>query len=157
VEHVVFWPGPDGRQSFERTPSLDDAVKVVSRLRNDEGVENARVYALSEVALTIRVEYRVEVPPETAAPPAAPSAVTLPVAPLSALPHPDPASLVEDQALSVPVEDGGAHLSVVRDEPVEVAVAEVPAARLGDVLPDEEPPVHGTHRARGIGFFSSKS
>jgi hypothetical protein len=146
---------------FERTPSLDDAVQVVSRLRNDEGVDGARVYQLNEVPLTVRVEYRIEVPAETLAPVAAPAAATAAVVPL--------APPIEE------VVEPGAHLSVVREDdavpmhvvpsPVEPTVepapepaeeptaAEIPAARTGDVLPDEEPPQH--HRGRGMGFFSS--
>ncbi|HVU73069.1 MAG TPA: hypothetical protein VHE83_08915 [Mycobacteriales bacterium] len=176
MEHVVFWAGADGRPAFERTPSLDEAVQVVSRLRNDEGIDGARVYTLTEVPLTVRVEYKIEVPAETAAPAAAPAAPTAPVVPLT--------PPIEDVVPAEPT----SHLSVVRDDspfadhpveqpvapaaadehpgeehpaeghlPDEAVAADVPAARSGDVLPDShadgEPAQH--HRGRGIGFFSS--
>ena len=160
MEHVVFWPGADGTQAFERTPSLEEAIQVVSRLRNDDGIEGARVYQLTEVPLKVRVEYKIEVPAETTAPAPAPAADTAPVVPLT----PPIEDVVPVEALSGAPAEPASHLSVVRDDapaadtaPVAEEVAEVPAARIGDVLPEPveevEPAPH--HRGRGIGFFSS--
>jgi len=70
VEHVVFFPAPDGTPAFRRLASLDDAVRFVEHLRNVEGVSEASVHALSEVPLSFKAWYRVEVPgvnPATAA------------------------------------------------------------------------------------------
>ena len=154
MEHVVFWSGADGRPAFERTPSLDEAVGVVSRLRNDHGIDGARVYQLNEVPLTVRVEYKIEVPADKSAPMAAPAAPTAPVVPMAP-------PLEEVLAGGDVTAEPAAHLSVVRDDhpahPAEMPVAEVPVARTGDVLPDavseDEVPAH--HRGRGMGFFSS--
>lgn len=161
MEHVVFWPGADGTQAFERTPSLDEAIQVVSRLRNDDGIEGARVYQLTEVPLKVRVEYKIEVPAETAAPAPAPAADPAPFVPLT----PPIEDVVPAEALAGVPAESVSHLSVVRDDvpaadlapAAEEPVAEVPAARVGDVLPEPaeevEPAPH--HRGRGIGFFSS--
>jgi len=62
MEHVVFFPGPDGAPSFRRLPSLEDAVRMVEHLRNVEGVSEVSVHTLSEVPLSFRPYYRVEVP-----------------------------------------------------------------------------------------------
>lgn len=62
MEHVVFFPGPDGSPAFRRTSSLDDAVRFVEHLRNIEGVTEVSVHALSEVPLAFRAYYRVEMP-----------------------------------------------------------------------------------------------
>jgi hypothetical protein len=62
MEHVVFFPGPDGAPSFRRLPSLEDAVRMVEHLRNVEGVSEVSVHTLSEVPLAFRPYYRVEVP-----------------------------------------------------------------------------------------------
>src|SRR4051794_342240 len=47
VEHVVFFTGADGAAQFRRLPSLEDAVRFVEHLRNVEGVEDPRVFALA--------------------------------------------------------------------------------------------------------------
>jgi len=81
MEHIVFFPGPDGSPSFRRLSSLDDAVRLVEHLRNVENVSEVSVHALSPVPLAFRPYYRVEVPAGEAAPePAfAPEPVAAPV------------------------------------------------------------------------------
>lgn len=70
MEHVVFFPAPDGTPAFRRLASLDEAVRFVEHLRNVEGVSEASVHALSEVPLSFKAWYRVEVPGMNAAAPA---------------------------------------------------------------------------------------
>jgi hypothetical protein len=104
VEHVVFFPAPDGSPAFRRVPNLEEAVRMVEHLRNVEGVASVSVHALSEVPLAFRAYYRVEVPTDAAVPaqPVAPVAVEAePVAveaePVAVEPEPAPAlALVED-------------------------------------------------------------
>jgi hypothetical protein len=62
MEHVVFFPGPDGAPSFRRLSSLEDAVRLVEHLRNVENVSEVSVHTLSPVPLSFRPYYRVEVP-----------------------------------------------------------------------------------------------
>lgn len=62
MEHVVFFPAPDGSPAFRRVPSLDEAVRMVEHLRNVDGVSSVSVHALTEVPLAFRAYYKVEVP-----------------------------------------------------------------------------------------------
>lgn len=68
MEHVVFFPAPDGTPAFRRVPSLDEAVRLVEHLRNIDGVASASVHALTEVPLAFRAYYKVEVPAEAGVP-----------------------------------------------------------------------------------------
>ena len=68
MEHVVFFPAPDGTPAFRRVPSLEEAVRLVEHLRNVDGVSSASVYALTEVPLAFRAYYKVEVPAEAVVP-----------------------------------------------------------------------------------------
>ena len=47
MEHVVFFPAPDGTPAFRRVPSLDEAVRLVEHLRNIDGVSSASVSSMS--------------------------------------------------------------------------------------------------------------
>jgi hypothetical protein len=62
VEHVVFFPAPDGTPAFRRLASLDDAARFVEHLRNVENVSEASVHTLTEVPLSFKAWYRVELP-----------------------------------------------------------------------------------------------
>ena len=93
MEHVVFFPGPDGAPSFRRLPALEDAVRFVEHLRNVENVSEVSVYALSSVPLAFRPYYRVEVPAGEAAVEAAPVI-------------PSPAEPVAEPVAEVPAPEG---------------------------------------------------
>ena len=105
MEHVVFFPGPDGSPSFRRLSSLDDAVRFVEHLRNVENVSEVSVHALAPVPLSFRPYYRVEVPAGEAAPePVVESAPVL--APMEAV-VPAPSEPVGEQVpVSEPVVEG---------------------------------------------------
>ncbi len=80
MEHVVFYPAQDGSPAFRRLDNLEEAVRLVEHLRNVEGVGEASVHSLTEVALSFRAYYRVEVPGLTGlVPELAPVAETAPV------------------------------------------------------------------------------
>ena len=87
MEHVVFFPAADGSPAFRRVPTLDEAVRLVEHLRNVEGLSTVSVHALTEVPLSFRAYYRVEVPTDAA--PVAPAPEEEPVPALA---------LVEDVA-----------------------------------------------------------
>ncbi len=72
MEHVVFFPAPDGTPAFRRFAGLDEAVRFVEHLRNVENVSSASVYSLTEVPLSFKAWYRVEIPGESAEQPSAP-------------------------------------------------------------------------------------
>ena len=62
MEHVVFFPAPGGTPAFRRFAGIEDAVRFVEHLRNVENVSSASVYSLTEVPLSFKAWYRVEVP-----------------------------------------------------------------------------------------------
>ncbi len=68
MEHVVFFPAPDGSPAFRRVPSLDEAVRLVEHLRNVEGINDVGCHALTEVPMAFRAYYRVEVGGDTGSP-----------------------------------------------------------------------------------------
>ena len=87
MEHVVFWPGADGSQGAARVASLDEALRTVECLHNDEGVVGATVHELTEVPLALRTHHtyhRVEV----SAPEPAPDSAADPALPQVPIPSP---------------------------------------------------------------------
>lgn len=128
MEHVVFFPAPDGSPAFRRVPTLEEAVRLVEHLRNVEGVNSVSVHALTEVPLAFRAYYRVEVP-------AAAEAL------VPAEPEPAP-ELAPQVAVDVePLQDPPA-LALVEDVPAEEPVL---VASNG----------HGTgHSPQSLGFFA---
>ena len=81
MEHVVFFPAPDGTPAFRRFAGLEEAVRFVEHLRNVENVSSASVYSLTEVPLSFKAWYRVEVPGEASEASEAAEAVEAPSAP----------------------------------------------------------------------------
>jgi hypothetical protein len=85
MEHVVFSAAQDGAgEEFRRVASLEEAVRVVEHLRNDLGITDPSVFALTPVPVAFRTYYRVEVPGFDEA--AAPEPANLELAPAE-LPH----------------------------------------------------------------------
>lgn len=72
MEHVVFFPSAEGVASFRRVGSLEEAMRVVERLRNSDNITEFSVHALTPVPLAFRAYYHVEVPSDEAMSPAAP-------------------------------------------------------------------------------------
>jgi hypothetical protein len=104
MEHIVFFPGPDGAPSFRRLPSLDDAVRFVEHLRNVENVSEVSVHTLAPVPLSFRPYYRVEMPAD-GAPEAMPAPVEA-VVPVDAV-VPAPSEPVGEQLpVAEPVVEG---------------------------------------------------
>jgi hypothetical protein len=111
MEHIVFFPGPDGAPSFRRLPSLDDAVRFVEHLRNVENVSEVSVHTLAPVPLSFRPYYRVEVPageaPDEPAPAPAPVEAVVPAQPEPVAEQMPVADLVaEPVAQAEPVANG---------------------------------------------------
>src|SRR3954447_18331561 len=105
MEHVVFFPGPDGAPSFRRLSSLDDAVRLVEHLRNVENVSEVSVHTLAPVPLAFRPYYRVEVPAGEAF--AEPVAEPMPApAPVEAMVPAQPKPVAEHVPASEPVVEG---------------------------------------------------
>src|SRR3954447_21335523 len=110
MEHVVFFPGPDGAPSFRRLSSLDDAVRLVEHLRNVENVSEVSVHSLAPVPLAFRPYYRVEVPAgeavAEAAPEVAPAPGAAPVVPAPAEPVGEHVPVDAPAAEAEPVANG---------------------------------------------------
>jgi hypothetical protein len=138
VEHVVFFPAPDGAPAFHRVASLEDAVRLVEHLRNVEGVSEVSVHPLgAEVPLAFRAWYRVEVP--TAQGATAPAAgVEAPAAggtePVAVEPKPTPVAVVPEQSTA--------------PEPAGPAGVEEP------VLAEASQNGHGKDAVPSLGFFA---
>lgn len=135
MEHVVFFPAPDGSPAFRRVPSLEEAVRMVEHLRNVDGVASVSVHALSEVPLAFRAYYRVEVPTDDLVPAQA---------------------VVEQEAPQVEAPVEAAPIGL---EP-EAEVAEVPSLALVADAPSDEDEVlvssngHAETSPASLGFFA---
>ena len=132
MEHVVFFPAPDGSPAFRRIPSLEEAVRLVEHLRNVEGVSSVSVHSLTEVPLAFRAYYRVEVPAEAVV----------------------PAQQVVE--LEQPQSELQPELEPVVLEP-EAEAVEMPALALVEEAPAEEPVLvssNGQGGAASLGFFA---
>ena len=86
MSHMVIFRSTDGKSGYHQTEELDEAIRFVERLRNAEGVEQARIFRLEEVAFEFRPYYRVEVgsgpaAPVPGGPPSPPAATGTPATP----------------------------------------------------------------------------
>jgi hypothetical protein len=127
VEHVVFFPAPDGSPAFRRVAGLEDAIRLVEHLRNVEGVAEVSIHPLgAEVPLAFRTWYRVEVP----------AAELVPVVPEQTVREPELAPVAEPARADVPA------------EPVaEPPTAEEPAHAVANG--------HGADPVPSLGFFAT--
>lgn len=60
VSHMVIFRTPEGKPGYQPAETVEDAVEVVERLRNDDGVENVRIFRLEELSFEYRPYYKVE-------------------------------------------------------------------------------------------------
>lgn len=58
---MVIFRSPDGKPGYHQAETLEEAVAFVERLRNADGVTDARVFRMDEVAIEFQVYYRVAV------------------------------------------------------------------------------------------------
>jgi hypothetical protein len=131
MEHVVFFPGPDGAPAFHRFASLDEAVRFVEHMRNVEGVVDVSVHQLTLVPLAFRAYYKVEVPGEAAEMPAVPELA----------PPLEPVAVVEGMDELAP-------------EPVLDVVPEVVEPVLAEAGPAEAEVAASADGKRSLGFFA---
>lgn len=66
MEHLVRFTTAEGREGQHAAPSLDDALKFVERLRNNEEASEVRVFRMQEVPISFRAYYRVELTADAA-------------------------------------------------------------------------------------------
>lgn len=60
MSHMVIYRGIDGKPGYQQAEDIHDAVTFVEQMRNEEGVEQARIFRLEEVVFEYRPYYRVE-------------------------------------------------------------------------------------------------
>ncbi len=60
MSHMVIYRGVDGKPGYHQTDDIHDAVSFVEQMRNEEGVEHARIFRLEEVVFEYRPYYRVQ-------------------------------------------------------------------------------------------------
>lgn len=109
MSHMVIFQTPDGNPGYNQFEEIDEAVRFVETLRNDQGVENARMFALEEVKFEFRQYFRVEVDPPMVGPAGSTSGpVFVPtVAPAPAPPPQPPGETFEAPFESTPFEAPG--------------------------------------------------
>lgn len=160
MEHVVFYPAPDGTPSFRRVAGLEDAVRLVEHLRNVEGVPEVHVHPLGdEVPLAFRTWYRVEVPGGAPAEPPAdqPGEASRAAVPVPSVePAPEPVAVVEPVvepvAVVEPAPEAEAESPVESVEPVMEVPTQVPPLEAVGAEPTEN-----GHRdtVKSLGFFAT--
>ncbi len=57
---MVIYRGADGKPGYHQTDEIHDAVGYVERIRNQEGVEHARIFRLEEVVFEYQPYFRVQ-------------------------------------------------------------------------------------------------
>lgn len=60
MSHMVIFRTPEGKPGYQPAETVEDAVEIVERLRNDDGVENVRIFRLEELSFEYRPYYKVE-------------------------------------------------------------------------------------------------
>jgi hypothetical protein len=90
-QHMVIFQTADGSPAYSQFESISEAVGFVESLRNDQGIENARMFELKEIKFELKPVFKVELKELNPAPAAsAPSAAPAPSAPAPSTPSPAP-------------------------------------------------------------------
>lgn len=69
---MVIFRRQDGKPGYHQADGVEDAVRFVEMLRNQEKVSDARIFRMEEVPIEIRTYYKVELAgdePDAPAPP----------------------------------------------------------------------------------------
>jgi hypothetical protein len=61
MAHMVVFRSNEGKPGYHHAEGLDEAVRFVEHLRNQEQVTEARIFRLQEVPIEFKTYYRVEV------------------------------------------------------------------------------------------------
>lgn len=86
MSFLVNFRSAEGKPGYHPADTLEEAVRFVEHLRNQEQVSDARVWRLQEIPLEVKTYYKVVVP---AGAPAAPAAAPAPEPPSAAAPEAD--------------------------------------------------------------------
>ena len=93
MSYMVIFQSPDGNPGYNQFEGLDDAVKFVEQLRNEQGVESARMFDLKEIEFELKPVYFVQMAElsagsSTSSPPAAEPTYEVEVEPEAQAPAP---------------------------------------------------------------------
>ena len=83
MSHMVIYRGTDGSPGYHQADEVHDAVAFVEQLRNDQGVEEAKIFRMEQVTFEYRPYFRVELTasgPSLAAPAPTPAVAAAPAA-----------------------------------------------------------------------------
>jgi hypothetical protein len=152
MPHMVIFRSVEGKPGYHQAETLEEAVRFVEHLRNQENVPEARIFRMQEVPIEFKTYVRVEVAgmadePAAAAAPAAVAAAPA-VAPAAA-PAPPAAPVAAAAAPMAPV----AAAAPAAPAPT----AEVMAAKgdkADDVVVDPVPVGQGNGAAGRFGRFN---
>ena len=102
MSHMVTFTSMEGKKGYHQCEELDDALRFVERLRNNEGVTDSQVFRMDEVLIEVKQYYKVEAvnPAQLGAPPMAAAAPMAPLAPVALAP-------VEAHPVEVPLDHHG--------------------------------------------------
>jgi hypothetical protein len=117
MPHMVIFRSSEGKPGYHQAETLDEAVRFVEHLRNQEQVTDTRIFRMQEVPIEFKTYVRVEVAP----------AVGEGEAPVAAAPAPGPVATPAPAA------------SVVAPAPAPAAPVPAPAAAPVAAAPVEEP------------------
>lgn len=123
---MVIFRGADGKPGYQQAEDIHDAVTFVEQMRNEDGVEHARIFRLEEVVFEYRPYFRVELGGFSGDPQLSGS----PTSPVAAVP---PVSTDLGAEMTVDVTDDA--MAAVHEEAFEV-VEPTPAGL--DELPDAD-------------------
>ncbi|HEY0869740.1 MAG TPA: hypothetical protein VGD55_05035 [Acidothermaceae bacterium] len=169
MEHVVFFPAPDGTPAFRRFATLDDAARFVEHLRNVENVSGASVHALTEVPLAFKAWYRVELPDAVSEPLATEASSEEPSAPTTiaevlesyaatdVLPNNGSVELPEAMGsvtgIMVPEREGSSPAPIALSQAADQSLFSQPVPEPERAEAQVLEPAFGTRRERGTGYF----
>ena len=57
---MVIYSTSDGTSCHEQADAIDEAAQFVERLRNQDGIEEVRIYRMEEISFAFRPYYKVE-------------------------------------------------------------------------------------------------
>lgn len=69
MSHMVIFRSSDGKTGYHQAEALEEAVHYVERIRNADGVEQAKIFRLDEVRFEFRPYFHVQMADTTPAEP----------------------------------------------------------------------------------------
>ncbi|MDQ1439149.1 MAG: hypothetical protein QOK43_2778 [Acidimicrobiaceae bacterium] len=133
MPHMVIFRSAEGKPGYHQAESLDEAVRFVEHLRNQENVPESRIFRMQEVPIEFKTYVKVEVTGMDAGPVAAPTHA--------------PAPAVAEAAPAAPA-------PVAAAAPVVEEPRSAPADKGDDVVVDPMPVGQGANASNRFGRFN---